>query len=356
MSVAKAILTIFTAIIQLLVPTVAKLTKGEASFFTQWSAEQAYSEENVITMEKTEGKDFVVLNLADVQVSDGDIYISNGKIAEKTIRQLVTDLKPDLITLSGDNAWGVVSYIWVIQLMESLNTPWAPVMGNHDGQGCPDEFWCAYELCNAKNCLFQFGPKDMGYGNYIINVTENGNIIHTLFMLDSHNNGTFTNEAGEKVSGYDNVWANQMDWYKWAVNGIAAKTGSVVESSVIMHIPLVQYKTAWDLALAGDGSVTAGTGSRGEGECSSPVDNGFFDLMKEMGSTKTVLVGHDHVNDYSVVYEGINLAYGVKTGPACYYESGKNGGTTININSDGVASIENHYIDELSFGYTPIDT
>lgn len=345
MSVIKAFIAIFTAMIQLIVPSMAKLFSGEESFLTEWSIEEAYSEEKdyIINLEKNPDKDFVVLNLADVQLSDDDPYGEAGKSAEATITKLVADTQPDLITLTGDNATGVFAYTWLIALLDSFNIPWAPVMGNHEGQGCPDEFWCAYELANAsKNSLFKFGPLDMGYGNYIINVTENGKIIHTLFMLDSHNNGIFTTDTGEEVSGYDNVWQNQIDWYEWAVNGIAAETGNVTESTVFMHIPLVQYRTAYDLAPSG-GAVLE-FGSRGESECPSPVDNGFFAAMQELGSTKNVIVGHDHVNDYSVVYEGIRLAYGLKTGYGSYNETTINGGSTLTIGSDGVGTFASHYV------------
>lgn len=340
----KAIIAIITAALQFFIPTMAQKICGEDSFFYDWSAETAYSEEYVITMKKSPDKDFVILNLTDVQLSDGEITKSQRETVDNTIKELVCATKPDLITLTGDNAWGVISYMWLINTMESFDIPWAPVMGNHDGQNLPDEFWAAYELSKAKNCLFEFGPKGMGYGNYIINIEENGKIIHTLFMLDTHSEKEYVID-GNTVTGYDHLWDNQIEYYKWAVKGIAAETGKVVESTVFMHIPVPQYRTAWDLALAGNKSVQKDWGSRGEAECPPPVDNGFFDTVKALGSTKTMVVGHDHVNDYSVVYEGIRLAYGLKTGYGCYWDENKNGGTVISINSDGKATLENRYIE-----------
>jgi hypothetical protein len=224
-------------------------------------------------------------------------------------------------------------------------------MGNHDGQGCVSEFWAAYLLSKAENCLFEFGPEDMGYGNYIINVTENGKIIHTLFMVDTHNNDEFTLEDGSTVGGYDHLWKNQIEWYKWAVNGISDIAGKTVESTVFMHIPVCEYKDAWINAYGSDQLGTLAPelapdamGTYGESVCSSPVNNGFFTVCKELGSTKTMVAGHDHANSFSVVYEGIRLTYALKTGYGSYYTEGLSGGTVISIGSDGAASVNQIYM------------
>ena len=56
-----------------------------------------------------------------------------------------------------------------------------------------------------------------------------------------------------------------------------------------------------------------------------------------------MLVGHDHDDDYSILYQGIRLTYAVKTGAGCYYTEDMMGGTTLNINSDGVCSVTQNY-------------
>ena len=307
-----------------------------------------------IELEKDPSKDFVVLNLADVQLEDDILYAESGLESSKMVDDLISEIQPDLITLSGDNAWGTVAYIDLIERIDAYGIPWAPVMGNHDGQGCVSEFWAAYLLSEAENCLFEFGPKDMGYGNYIINITENGKIIHTLFMLDTHNNAVYTLEDGSTVSGYDHLWENQIEWYKWAVNGIAAVEGKTVESTVIMHIPVYEYRDAWKMYF---GSEETGTidpefapeahGVNGEGVYSAPVNNGFFGVCKELGSTKNMIVGHDHANNFQIYYDGIRLSYALKTGYGSYFTSELMGATTITIGSDGVATVEHNYVDAL---------
>lgn len=347
MGIFKLIMAFFTFLPQILAPVPALL--NEASYFEKWSPEQAYTEEYAVEIEKDENEDFVVLNLADIQISDDENYYSEYEYAKAMINRLVSEQQPDLITLSGDNAWDTISYLTLVEFIDSLGIPWAPVMGNHDGQGCISEFWCGYLFYEAENCLWKFGPEDMGYGNYIINITENGKVIHTLFMMDTHDDGTWTLEDGREVSGYDHLWQNQIDWYEWAVKGIAEKEGRTVESSIVMHIPVYEVKTVWAEYYDTENDVWTGeyadkaTGVIHETPCPGAVDNHFTDKMLELGSTKNVIFGHDHVCNASINYEGIQLTYSLKLGCGAYYEEGLMGGTTLTIGSDGAAETAHHF-------------
>lgn len=348
MAVFKMIVAFFTLLPQIINPI------GDSfgvEFYEDWSAEQAYTAEYAIELEKDPNKDFVVLNLADVQMDDMDYYSGIGEESEAMITKLVEDTQPDLITLSGDNAWATLAYINLVNFIDAFDIPWAPVMGNHDGQGCISEFWCGYLFDEAENCLWKFGPEGMGHGNYIINITENGEVIHTLFMMDTHNNGVFTDENGNTVEGYDHLWDNQIEWYKWAVSGIAAQVGHVVESSAIMHIPVYEMKTVYEKNYDKENDCFTGkyaAGSFGvihENPCPGAVNNHFMDVVTDLGSTKNMIFGHDHVCNASFVYEGVRLSYGLKLGRACYYEEGLQGGSTLSIHSDGSATFEHHFCD-----------
>lgn len=319
---------------------------GEDKFFYDWNESMNYSsDEYAVSLEKQPGKDFVVLNFTDVQLRDVESYGSTGEMAERTMDKLITEIQPDLITMTGDNAWAPLAYLKLIKFIDSYGIPWAAVMGNHDGQGLVSEFWAAYQMSEAKNCIFECGPKDMGYGNYIINITENGKTIHTLFMMDTHSDA--------KTGGYDHLWDNQISWYKWAVNGIASENGSTVQSSVFMHIPVNEYADAWKVAWNEDAGeynpeyADTSFGKNDENVC-SPRDNnrnGFFDVCLELGSTKDMIVGHDHVNCSSILYKGIRLSYGMKTGEGCYWTPEMNGGSTLSIASDGSTTFEHHYVE-----------
>ena len=352
MATLKLILAFFLSIFRILSPVAALVVNfGEGNFFSEWSVTDEFTADYCAEIEKNPDEAFVILNLADVQLKDDLVFKEEGEKTVEMIDELVSETDPDLITLTGDNAWGTVAYINLVKQIDAYGIPWAPVMGNHDGQCCINEFWAAHLLFKAENCLFEFGPEDMGYGNYIINITENGKIIHTLFMVDTHDGAEFTLEDGSTVSGYDHLWDNQIEWYKWAVKGISEIEGRTVESSVFMHIPVYEYNDAW---RAANGSNELGTldpelapyaiGVCGEGVCSSPVNNGFFDVCKELGSTKNMFAGHDHANNFQIWYEGIRLNYTLKTGYGAYYTEGLTGGTVISIDSDGSAYAEHIYV------------
>lgn len=354
MATLKLILAFFLSIFRILSPVGALIVNfGEGNFFAEWSATDEFTADYCAEIEKNPDEDFVILNLADVQLKDDLVYEEEGEKTVQMIDDLVRKTEPDLITLTGDNAWGTVAYINLVKQIDGYGIPWAPIMGNHDGQCCINEFWAAHLLFKAENCLFEFGPEDMGYGNYIINITENGHIIHTLFMVDTHDGAEFTLEDGSTISGYDHLWNNQIEWYKWAVKGISEIEGHTVESSVFMHIPVYEYKDAW---VAANGSEELGeldpmlapdaVGVCGESVCSSPVNNGFFDICKELGSTKNIFAGHDHANNFQIYYEGIRLNYTLKTGYGAYYTEGLVGGTVISIDSDGSAYAEHIFMQD----------
>ncbi len=350
MAILKQVLAYLLMVVQIVVPIGAEYIVGEDKYFTEWSVTDEFGEDDYVTIEKDPNKDFVVLNLADIQMKDDLVYASEGEYTEIMIEKLIEEKSPDLILLTGDNAWGMVAYMRLIKVLDSYKIPWAPVMGNHDGQCCVDEFWAAYHLSKSEYCLFEFGPEDMGYGNYIINVTENGRIIHTFFMMDTHNSGTFTDENGNEVGGYDHLWKNQIEWYKWAVNGIAAIEGKTVESTVVIHIPMPEYADAWNNAWNEETEsfnplyAASSFGEKREAVSCSAVNNGFFDVCKELGSTKNVICGHDHINNFSVMHEGIRLSYALKTGYGAYYDEDMVGGTYITVNSSGNAEIEHYFI------------
>lgn len=354
MATVKLVLAFFISIFQILSPVAALVVNfGEGAFFDEWSATDKFTADYCAEIKKNPDEDFVILNLADLQLKDDLVYEEQGEKTEEMIDKLVNETQPDLITLTGDNAWGTIAYIKLVHQIDSYGIPWAPVMGNHDGQCLINEFWAAHLLYKAENCLFEFGPENMGYGNYIINITENGKIIHTLYMLDTHNNAEYILEDGSTAGGYDHLWDNQIEWYKWAVNGINGIAGETVESSVFIHIPVCEYKDAWVKACGSDetGTLTptlapAAIGIKGEGVSCPPVNNGFFGVCKELGSTKNIFVGHDHANNFQIYHEGIRLNYMLKTGYGAYYTEGLTGGTVISVDSDGSAYAEHIYVTE----------
>ena len=61
----------------------------------------------MIHLNKKAGRDFVILNLTDTQLSNEEWADGSQKraILEYTVATLVGRIKPDLITVTGDLAW-----------------------------------------------------------------------------------------------------------------------------------------------------------------------------------------------------------------------------------------------------------
>lgn len=354
MNIIKLIYAVIFTFGQFLTPFLGfAVSGGIDNFYDDWSEEQAYTADYAVTLEKEPGKDFVVLNFADVQLSSDEVYGEPGKIAEATMDKAIKEVQPDLITFTGDNAWCRPGYIRLVNFIDSYGIPWAPVMGNHDGGNGEKvyENWCAYLCYKSDNCVFKFGPKGMGVGNYIINVTENGEIIHSIYMMDTHT------DTSLPCGGYDHLWDNQLKWYEWAVKGNNALAGKTVESSIFFHIPCIQYRYAFNEAqynektnLFENPDYADAFGEKHEGICSPEYDSGFFALVKELDSTKNMIAGHDHVNSFSLMYEGVRLSYSLKCGPGCYWNDFQNGGSTLTIGSDGHATFAHHYVDTAELG------
>lgn len=329
---------------------------NDSKYFDDWSADDTFSiADNTFIIEKDPNKDFVILNLSDIQLSDEDAHGFFGELDEALIDKLITDTQPDLITLSGDNVYGWLGWIWLIDLLDSYEIPWAPVFGNHDGATATYASWCAFQIEKySEYAIWDFGPKDMGHGNYIITITENNKPIHQLYMMDTHKDATYEID-GYTYNGYDHLWDNQIEWYKWAVNGTTAELGSVLDSTVIYHIPNVEYYNAWRESYNHWEQVfwpeyEGAFGYNMEGVSSAPVNNGFFDTVKELGSTKHIICGHNHRNYSSIPYEGVWLHYAVKTGVGSYYEKDVQGGKVFTLASDGSLTAENVFVDIDQFG------
>ena len=90
-------------------------------------------------------------------------------------------------------------------------------------------------------------------------------------------------------------------------------------------------------------------GVKYEDICSYPADEGMLDVMLALGSTKHILCGHDHTNNYVVPYKGVKFIYSLKLGAGCYWNPILNGGTVFRITENGVSDVWHQYVDVSAF-------
>ena len=79
------------------------------------------------------------------------------------------------------------------------------MFGNHDSEIPMTTLnWQGDQLLKSEYCLFQKGPSNLyGCGNYAVNITEKGEPIYTLFLLD--NGRYYEYEDGSKREIYMGV-------------------------------------------------------------------------------------------------------------------------------------------------------
>lgn len=288
---------------------------------------------------RAEDTAFSVLQITDVHILNNE---EKDAKAFKTITAMVETTKPDMIVVTGDvtsEKENYTAFKIFCTFMENFKIPWAFTFGNHEGldiQYEPNEVLDLDKIADKKTlndylesldyCIYERGDKNVdGMGNYYYTVRDNSNnALMSLIFMDS-------NSYDEANDGYDHFHENQIQWYENTVKQIAKEENGneskVIPSIAFFHIPMQEYKTGYD-----EGERICGR--RFEKECSPVVDDNMFETMVELGSTKGCFVGHDHMNNYSVNYNGIRLTYGLSCDHNIYVVPLR-GGTLINIKYDG---------------------
>lgn len=289
-----------------------------------WSETDEYSRENTAVVQKDPNTDFVVMNLTDIHMADFDYYGAYNVRLFTHIRAMAEEYQPDLITISGDlfsSDSVALSVHMLADFMDSLSIPWAPVFGNHDDGGNCDLNYLADVMMESEYCLMQKGDPDLGVGNYTVNICEGDKIVHSLIMIDTHGDG---------------LWEDQIEWYKWAASGANAP------STAILHIPLPEYQDAYDAAWDGNSWKESFEAFGGIKESICPENNptDFFAAVKEVGLTENIICGHDHTNDFCVLYEGVRLTYSMRLGIFGNHHPENQGATLLTIQDDGSTEIE----------------
>lgn len=284
-----------------------------------------------------------------LQITDVHILNDEKKDAKvyKTVTAMVETTQPDMIMLTGDltsEKENFTAFKSFCSFLEDFNIPWAFVFGNHEGLDIPyeenevldpekiaDRQTLSDYLESLPNCIYEAGDENVdGMGNYYYNVTDdNGKVITSLIMMDSHS-------YDEENNGYDHFHDNQIEWYENTIKSIAKDVNGVetkvVPSLAFFHVPMQEYMTAYDEAKGTDNRLW---GFRFPNEDGTPaVDDMMFEKMVELGSTKGCFAGHDHMNNFSVMKDGIRLTYGL-SGDHNIYLTPLRGGVLINIKNDG---------------------
>jgi hypothetical protein len=303
----------------------------------------------------SDGSDFRILQVSDTHLTASMYYQKRDKRMFDMLYKLISDTKPDIIIITGDllhpsliesgmhnNGRQIKAFA---AFMERLGVRWTLTYGNHEFQTAVwDKSQVSEYLEGLENCLFQRGPADLkGMGNSVIKLENvDGTLNSAIFTMDSGGyQGSFP-----LTRKYDNIGDCQIAWFEQETLRLNAQASRQVPSHVFFHIPLQEFAAAWTLYEEGSTDVTHFFGTRQEGPSVSPFGNNLFDKMVELGSTKAVYVGHDHLNDFSIEYKGIRLTHCLSLDHIAYFNiisapfmrAGgkiKRGGLTIDIDTAG---------------------
>lgn len=320
----------------------------------------------MIKLTNNSKRDFRLLNLTDPQLKTDEWEENNqtGKIFKKTAETLIERVLPDLITLSGDLSYAedFASYKKFADYFDSFKIPWTCCFGNHDNQGGDEAVQRVVDEY-MKHEFFVFEKCDslLGNSNCVILIEKNGKSAEGIILMDTHDRVYYK----ENDCGINQAWGyltlGQLNWYKERVSEL--KKLGCNDTTLITHIPINAYLLAAKAAFKNpqpDKSIklsdSYGADIWNEGYADSygvlhepisayPEDEGAFDLICRLGSTKNIICGHNHVNNWVVNYNGVRFIFGTKTGCGSYWESEINGGTVLKINENGVVSVNHEYVD-----------
>lgn len=312
-------------------------------------------DEETFTLGIPADRDFRILQLTDLHLGFGVLSRGVDRLALEAVRKTIEKTSPHLIVLTGD----LIFPFWprtgtlnnrkqarkLMEFLDRFEIPYTLVFGNHDCELCSacgkEELAELYK--QGKYCIFTEGRKDLtGVGNFLIELVDgSGNVLLPLVMLDSNMYG----KGGWFFSGFDRIHDDQADWCMRRLDALK-QDNTDLNAMAFFHMPLREMKEAYEKMKLGDRTVLYRHGSIAEKDeyfGISRFKGTFFDRAVENGVIKWMFCGHDHFNTLSLVYQGIQMTYGMSI-DYLGYRNIKNsyiqrGGTLITRGADGHVDI-----------------
>ena len=317
----------------------------------------------------TADEDFKVLHITDVHITGGFINEAEDKKAINAVASMVVTEDPDLVIVTGDIAFAIPStgtinnyyaHQMFIRLMENLGVYWTVTFGNHDDEAF--NFYRRQEVADMyadrdlERCLFMQSPEGVsGMGNHVINIKNSaGEVTKSLIMMDTHayvHSDLLLGTIDALFWTYDCLKQDQIEWYASIIDQYQPKS-----SLLFFHIPIRDVKVAYDEAVA-NGKVDTenvkwlggvdGEDKTGEMVYASRLDDGsFFNKVLELGNTKAMFFGHDHLNNFVLDYKGVLFSYGYSIDYSAYDGDLENKGlqrgcTALTLTPNGDFTVEN---------------
>ena len=259
------------------------------------------------------------------------------------IRSLMTQVKPDLVFMTGDLVYGRyddngTALKWLCELMDSFCVPWAPVFGNHDNEAEIGVDAQCQMFLDSKYCLFKRG-RVTGNGNYSVGIAVGDELIRVIHMLDSNGCRHSKDRSVTKEVG---LFDDQIALVENTAEAIREKTGANVPAFLAFHVPHEIFHEAE--VVKGYVNETRKYYIIGVDVEAQDGDFGFkldgcdtFSTTVDMAEfchkigVDGIFIGHHHNTATVINYKGIRLVFGLKTGQYDSYIPGNIGGTLITL-------------------------
>ena len=318
------------------------------------------------------GKDgkFRILHLTDIHdvepIMDDDekreIPESRDKETLNVIEKAVERTNPDLVVFGGDNIsgyWEEFTYDYVQSTIRKItepirkrNIPLCVVFGNHDGEeGFHTEFQMM-QYMEYPNCRSNLNDADVyGCGNCCVTIksSDGKKDAYAIWLIDS-NDYQRNSEGG---LSYDCVHDDQIDWYEKRAEELKKENAGIPLPSILFqHMPVQQENDGFTEVTAADDYTFERDGKYykfghkiiegriRETPCPPNLENNHrrqFESWKKTGDIVAAFFGHDHVNDFHINIDGINL---YQTLGAGYFTYGKErGGRLIVLDENNPTEI-----------------
>lgn len=269
---------------------------------------------------------------------------------------------PDLIVLTGDSVYGELDddgTLWtsLCQRVDSYGVPWMIIFGNHDNESAKGVNWQIEQLEQCKHCVFARGNVT-GNSNYTVLITQGEEYRYLFYLLDTNGCSLKPHNPGEglmpdnpdidQITSTPGIHGDQVQWIRESSEQIFQILGPL-PVFIFCHIPPFEARIAAS-ELYPDAYVTFPftPDQNGDSGCATEphggfqLGNSFFETAREIGCVG-MFVGHQHKIATSMLYKGIRITYGLKTGSYDYHDSSMLGATKIILRKDRSFSVEYLY-------------
>lgn len=342
----------------------------------KWSSGKFLREEKPQPLRFNQDGKFRILHITDIHDiepemdddEDRNIPESCDKETLNVIEKLVETAKPDLVVFGGDNIsgyWEEFTYSFIKSTIDKItepvrkrNIPLAIVFGNHDGEaGFHTEFQMM-QYMEYPNCRSNLNDVDVyGCGNCCLTIKSSysDKDAFAIWLMDS-------NDYRRKADGglcYDYVHADQIEWYEKRADELKKNNvGTPLPSILFQHIPVIQELDGFKEVMSDDDYTFERdghyfkfgheilSGRIREVPCPpefEPESRRQFESWKKCGDVIAAFFGHDHINDFHIRIDGIDIYQTIGAG---YFTYGiEHGGRLIILDENNPTEIHTETIE-----------